>query len=345
MSSVISANNAHNFYIFHNKIKTDVYLKEIPGGYYCFLERKSPFYRKWNKEFNSLEITIDVIDLYEDDLKYRAYNFEITGIGLVTGSVTGYLAIDFDGTSTIPLFIEIFGAYIMDDVNKSVSWTSGREGRKQVLFRIPEKYRYINQHIKKINSNAEGEQIEFRYNDMQSVMPPSLSFNSVSRNYFWINNPVDHPILDLPTIILDHIFRKPEVSRSITTSKGLPKHINRNLYIDLIEMISQKELILNYEDWRNLTWQSISLLGNIEGVNLMHELYPEWVPGEYQILSNYFDPSRAAGPGSLISMSKRINQSEAQDILKKYQFPKDRKNEVSDRLNWRFRKIIDNIGK
>jgi hypothetical protein len=315
------------------------------GGNYCFLHGKAPFYYDWNKEKISLNEVIEVIDLYKEDLKIKMYNFEITGVGLITGSITGYISIDFDGSSTTHLFTEIFGVDVLDEVNKSISWTSGREGRKQVLFRVPEKYRYLDQWIKIINSKLKGEQIEFRYNNMQSVMPPSVSFNGVSSNYSWINDPMEHSILDLPISISDYIFRKRIIPKPITPNKIVAEKINENMYIDLMEMISQKERVLSYEDWRNLTWQSISLLGPTDGINLMHELYPEWKVGEYKILSDKYSSTRAAGPGALISMAKRFDQSEAQDILKKYQFPKDRKNEVSDRLNWRFRKIIDNIGK
>lgn len=95
------------------------------------------------------------------------------GIGLRLGEPSGYVvAIDFDGQSAIDLGQELFG-----EIPETVTWTSGRPGRYQALFVVPEQYRdrVKNKTVKTgvIGDDEKAEQIEFRYTGNQSVLPPS----------------------------------------------------------------------------------------------------------------------------------------------------------------------------
>lgn len=81
-------------------------------------------------------------------------------------------------------------------------------------------------------------------------------------------------------------------------------------------MISRENPIIGYFDWRNLTWQSISLFGYDKGILLMHEIYPEWQKGEYQFLLNSYDPARATTPGALVSLARKFNPDRTNKIIK-----------------------------
>jgi Protein of unknown function (DUF3987)/Bifunctional DNA primase/polymerase, N-terminal len=124
-----------------------------------------------------------------------------TGYGLIMGRSSGYLvAIDFDGQSAIELGLEKFG-----ELPKTVTWTSGRPGRYQALFSVPEQYRDLvkNKAVKTgvIGDDGKAEQLEFRYTGNQSVLPPSP--HPETDGYHWINSPIDTPVAELPQVVID----------------------------------------------------------------------------------------------------------------------------------------------
>ena len=97
------------------------------------------------------------------------------GIGLRTGVISGGLvALDQDGPSAIPKILELSGG---EELPKTVAFSSGREGRSQYLFRVPEEY-WSAIETKKYKTGVKGddgeiEQVELRWNGCQSVLPPS----------------------------------------------------------------------------------------------------------------------------------------------------------------------------
>ena len=122
------------------------------------------------------------------------------GIGLRLGKPSGYLvAIDFDGQSAIDLWTEKWG-----DVPPTISWTSGKEGRYQALFTIPEAYRERVKNNKIsigiVGSDGKQEALEFRYTGNQSVLPPSP--HPETGGYTWINTH-GFPMAELPQIVID----------------------------------------------------------------------------------------------------------------------------------------------
>lgn len=118
------------------------------------------------------------------------------GIGLRTGKASGYVvAIDFDGQSAIGHWLEKFG-----EVPRTVTWTSGKPGRYQALFQVPETY-WDSVKTKKFVT-GEAEQLEFRYTGNQSVLPPSP--HPETDGYVWINSPNDTLIADLPQQVIDY---------------------------------------------------------------------------------------------------------------------------------------------
>jgi P4 family phage/plasmid primase-like protien len=141
------------------------------------------------------------------------------GIGLRLGEPSGcVVAIDFDGQSAINLGRESFG-----EIPATVTWTSGRPGRYQALFFVPEQYRdrVKNKTVKTgvIGDDDKAEQLEFRYTGNQSVLPPSP--HPTTEGYKWISNPIDTPVAELPQSAIDYWLTliEPKVKQQKTKRK------------------------------------------------------------------------------------------------------------------------------
>ncbi len=138
---------------------------------------------------------------------YTAYD---SGYGVRLGDISGgLLAIDVDGASA-----ETILDMICPDLPKTVSWSSGKEGRRQLVFRIPDKYNKFSDFTRITTRKHwwggecfecdENELLEFRYNRCQSVLPPS--HHPDTGKYYWINSPEDAEVADAPLKILAYIL-------------------------------------------------------------------------------------------------------------------------------------------
>jgi hypothetical protein len=114
-----------------------------------------------------------------------------TGIGLKLGN--GLLAVDIDGESAAKLLFKLSG---QNTLPVTTAWTSGRPGRKQLLFAVAEKdwSRPRNLRIGTGFLGVDGaeECLEFRWLGTQSVLPPSIH-PLTNKPYTWINNPLETP--------------------------------------------------------------------------------------------------------------------------------------------------------
>lgn len=116
------------------------------------------------------------------------------GIGLITGN--GLLAIDFDGENAYKIANAIGSWLILDD---TLMWSSGKPHRHQRLYQIPQQHLKLWHGITKKNINNYGditaiatEQLEIRYGNCQSVLPPSV--HPQTGKYEWLN---DLPVREL----------------------------------------------------------------------------------------------------------------------------------------------------
>jgi hypothetical protein len=127
----------------------------------------------------------------------KPYTAFYSGFGLRTGdSSGGLLAIDVDGSSAQTLLEAISAG----NIPETPSWTSGKEGRYQLLFQLPDS---LQQQLKDFNRavvtewgdlqaacDEDGQPIEFlefRYNRCQSCLPPSRHPDTGA--YQWIKSP------------------------------------------------------------------------------------------------------------------------------------------------------------
>ncbi len=170
---------------------------------------KRPYRPNWQSEIPlARETILDIIkngdNIGSGNEKYRK---QPTGVGLRFGGEL--LAIDIDGSSAEKVLEEFTLDYDLnlDDLKSTVSWTSGKEGRYQLLFNVPpslqEKLGNVTRKVVNGYDNttcSKGEQIEFRYYRCQSVIPPSK--HPETGQYKWINHPSNASIITLPDKLL-----------------------------------------------------------------------------------------------------------------------------------------------
>lgn len=134
------------------------------------------------------------------------------GFGLRTGSVSGGLmAIDVDGPTAAQLYTLMSG----QDQGDTVSWNSGKPGRRQELYQLSEK---LQQRLESVGfthyalkewqgfvCDAEkDEQLDFRFNRSQSVLPPSV--HPETGAYRWIHSVADTAVAPATQWIEQFLF-------------------------------------------------------------------------------------------------------------------------------------------
>lgn len=162
---------------------------------------KAPYRNGWQKES---AISRDV--LLNEIKSGRA-----KGYGLRTGQISGgIVAIDADGREAHKLAESLGG------LPSTVSFTSGKEGRAQYLYLIPEKY-WEKIATKKLStghksSDGKDELLELRWDGCQSVLPPSV--HPETGQYKWLNSPKEIDITQAPLWVIDKMSKD--------TSQSLP---------------------------------------------------------------------------------------------------------------------------
>jgi hypothetical protein len=142
---------------------------------------KRPYQKGWiSKSYNCSEIF--------NELQAG----KATGVGLKLGN--GLLAVDLDGESALQLLSKLSGQDLQI-FHQTVSWTSGRAGRKQCLFSVAEKDwsrlpKYLRIPTGVLSEDGSHECLEFRWLGTQSVLPPSIH-PQTNKPYIWINNPLE----------------------------------------------------------------------------------------------------------------------------------------------------------
>ena len=166
------------------------------------LEDKRPYRTNWQKE-TALTRENLIATIHDGDSITRK-NGSISkiypqGYGLRTGKVSGgILSIDVDGPAAQDKLTEL------GELPKTISFTSGKTGRCQYLLRLPEQYWEVFKTFK-INTKVKGEdgkeqQLEFRWDGCQSVLPPSV--HPETGFYKWVNSPQDCQIAECPPWVI-----------------------------------------------------------------------------------------------------------------------------------------------
>ncbi|MGK7950541.1 MAG: bifunctional DNA primase/polymerase, partial [Xenococcaceae cyanobacterium] len=147
-------------------------------------------------------------------IKSKTQKIQPLGFGLITGrkvTIQGnshfLMALDQDGASACRKINELSGGQPLPN---TVAFTSTRPGRCQYLFLIPEQYKdsIRTKKIKTgvIGDDGKGEQLEFRWSNLQSVLPPSV--HPTTGEYRWVDGcAIDEtPIALAPDWIIEQML-------------------------------------------------------------------------------------------------------------------------------------------
>ncbi|MEG4501299.1 bifunctional DNA primase/polymerase [Microcoleus sp. F10-C6] len=154
---------------------------------------KRPYRKGWTKSH------VDRLHCLQELERGKA-----TGVGMKLGN--GLLAVDIDGDSAAKLLEKLAGENDLSEFTKTTAWTSGRPGRRQCLFSVPEsaweriKYQKILTGIS--GDDGKEECLEFRWIGHQSVLPPSIH-PTTGKPYTWINNPLECPPVQAPEWLIN----------------------------------------------------------------------------------------------------------------------------------------------
>lgn len=182
-------------------------------------------------EWTSKPLTRErVIELYKTNQAYH-------GLGVVTGEFSGgLLALDIDGRRADDRFRQVAGdEYDALGEERTMSWTSGKPGRRQLLYRVPASLIPELRHVKTlilregdgdwhlgqgdmnrgaggqatVSGDAPYEEVVLRFNACQSVVPGS-PHPDTGKRYRWLNYNAGEVAL-APAWVLEVLrrFRKP----------------------------------------------------------------------------------------------------------------------------------------
>ena len=98
------------------------------------------------------------LDRQKLELEYKV-NPAYKGLGVVTGGFSnGLIALDIDGPTADERYKELAGdEYEEFGEETTMTFTSGREGRRQILYRVPESMIAELTHVKKLIRRVDGE--------------------------------------------------------------------------------------------------------------------------------------------------------------------------------------------
>lgn len=144
----------------------------------------------------------------EDEIKAgRAH-----AVGVMAGPVSGgLLFVDHDGISASEVLTDI-GAPLAT-LPKSWAMTSGRDGRLQIIYQVPERYW---DHIKtkkiksgKLDADGNKEQLELRWTGCQSVV---IGEHPITGSYKWLpkRSPKEEQLTEAPTALIEQMLREPQ---------------------------------------------------------------------------------------------------------------------------------------
>lgn len=285
-------------------------LECLPDWRYCRIPygEKGPRDFGWNKN----PLTLDQIP-------------NTMNIGVILGTASnGLCALDFDGPAAWTWWDNNIGIPIPD----TVAWASGRIGRCQMAFRVPEAaWEYLE--VKKINLGVpcpedptKTQGFEFRWSSkkgVQSVLPPSMHPDT-KQQYFWINPPSTTNIAELPDQVLTHWINLIYPASVPVEIVEYPPATTQEVEQLAAELKKLYPTLDGYDTWTRVTWAFCNTIGYQDGITLMKYYYPEQTSGEYAKL-NSKPPERKCGIGTIKKMikerSSRLSRMEL-ELKKKY---------------------------
>ncbi|MGL4884444.1 MAG: bifunctional DNA primase/polymerase, partial [Waterburya sp.] len=256
------------------------------------------------------------------------------GFGVITGrslTIDGnhhfLMALDQDGASACRKIDELSEG---KPLPKTVAFTSDRPGRCQYLFLIPEQYQNAikTKKIKTgvIRDDGKGEQLEFRWSNLQSVLPPSV--HPTTGAYRWVEGcAIDETEIALaPDWIIEQMLIEPlkqgskEVgvqenfasleSRGVTTANftsapGQSKWTERDYALSYLDAISSYRAD-NYDEWLSVGMALHSLDDSLlSSWDKWSSQSAKYFPGECERKWHSFSTGGGVTLGTLAHMAKQ----------------------------------------
>lgn len=239
-------------------------------------------------------------------------------IGVLLGEASnGVLAVDFDGPWTWECWLDQVG--VAFDQIDTVTWSSGKPGRAQMAFAVPEEYWHVMPAKFAINGpigdDGKTQQLEFRWGTAdagcQSVLPPSRHPDSVNNPeiyYRWDRSPSQTTVQTIPDPLLEFLLTYQPPRKEVEILEIPAKDITEvtdaefNQVRELLQLVKNKYFTLDYNMWLSVTWAVYKILGPAIGAQLMQEFYPEQRRNEYYNLARQHKPGKSPGITKLRSL-------------------------------------------
>jgi len=242
-------------------------LTQLPDGWALtpLLGNKAPYLDGWQHETPRARADIQkaiqqgevVTYRKKDGSTYQKRQFP-QGYGVRTGPISkGIVAVDIDGPSAALKVIEMSGGA---GLPKTVVFTSGRPGRAQYAFRIPEQY-WDAVKTTKFKTGVNGddgkpEQVELRWEGLQSALPPSV--HPITGAYHWVEGcaPWETEIAAAPMWLIELMLSEssPLLNHPVleTAERSTePRWTNRDWALSYLDGLSASRAD-NYDEWLNV---------------------------------------------------------------------------------------------
>jgi predicted P-loop ATPase len=162
-------------------------------------------------------------------------------VGVLAGPASGgLLFVDHDGLGASEV-LQSLGTSLQE-LPKSWAVTSGRDGRLQIIYRVPQPF-WESIRTTKLRSSIKGEQLELRWTGCQSVI---LGKHPITGAYRWLQGraPGELPLAEAPSLLLAAMQRT-ETAPLLTTPSDVDDTERARAYLDNIP----GSLADDYDEW------------------------------------------------------------------------------------------------
>ncbi|MBD2028180.1 DUF3987 domain-containing protein, partial [Leptolyngbya sp. FACHB-711] len=234
-----------------------------------------------------------------------------SAVGVLCGTPSGgLLFVDHDGASCDPLIEELSGQSVTEALPKTVAVTSGREGRYQMIYKVPEQFWGVLSN-RKIFTGTKGEdgkpeQLEFRWDGSQSVM---AGYHPTTGSYHWLagQSPQECEVAEAPKWMIEKMLE------AIPLHKPAPAEFSNrsdsHTWTDRDWALSYLAAIPPAEDYD--TWLQVGMALHSVGEDLLAD-WDTWSrgasnyePGVCETKWKSFKPAKGIGLGTLGALAKQ----------------------------------------
>ena len=211
-------------------------------GYVAVGHGKRPYQPQWQKN-----------PLTKQQLTAEIQSGRAVAIGVIAGPQSGgLLFVDHDGISAREILDKL--GVPLRDLPKSWAVTSGRDGRLQIIYRVPEQFwndiRTRKFKTGKHDDEGKQEQLELRWTGCQSVV---AGIHPTTGAYRWLKGrtPADLPLADAPLALIEQMLPQQQPDPLPLLPPPQPRQSDRTddewarIWLDAVSS-SRAD---NYDDW------------------------------------------------------------------------------------------------